>query len=878
MKESSPHPPKWAMRLLHRLTYYQERFAIAGDLEEVFHEIGRESGYSKARRWYWRQCLNSFPEYLLYLFSWSIAMLRNYLKTAFRNIARQKTHSLVNILGLSLALASCVLIYLFIADELSYDRFHEKADSIYAVVCRNEFHDESVVSGTMAMGPVMEEYFPEVEHVVRLNTMNQATVRYRDKVFNEYPVFADPSFFNVFSFPLIYGNPDTVLQFKNSVVLTRRTALKYFGNVRPVGKSLTMIFGELEKEFIVTGVSKDIPGNSTIEFDILLNVNNLSDIRGTEYLTNWRWFDTEHYVLLHESPSLDTINSRFPAFVKQCFQKTLEEWRSSGSWKGEGEVFSFSLQNIKSLHLNTALGNVGATDIKSYAILAGIAFLILSIACINFINLSIGRAFGRAREIGMRKVLGAYRKQLIHQFWTESLVLTFFAMLAGLLIAALFLPVFNQLAIKNLNMDSFLNTTNLIAFSVILIIVGIISGSFPALVMSGFHPVEILKGKLKIGRKTLLTKFLVVVQFSLSVFLIITTLTMAKQIRSMQSKELGFKGDGVVAVRMQESDWQQGRKTEALIDRFKERLNGRSGIQSISGCTMTFDRMLVMNHIRIKGKTYDVFYNKVYYDFLETMGIKLVEGRDFSREFSADKSAVIVNQKFVSQYKIGEPLGEAIWDAYDDSTPLRIIGIIEDYHFRSVQHEIKPIILHITPHYTVANLLVRISLEDISGTLKLLEKTWKEIQPNKLFLFSFVDEEIKTAYSRQKRWNAIVRYSSFLAVLITCMGIFALTSLTISRRVKEIGIRKVLGAGIIQIVNIVYKEFILLIIIANVIVWPVAYYVMHRWLQGFAYRITMKPELFFLAGFLTLIVSLATVSYLAVRAALANPVESLRTE
>lgn len=427
-------------------------------------------------------------------------------------------------------------------------------------------------------------------------------------------------------------------------------------------------------------------------------------------------------------------------------------------------------------------------------------------------------------------------------------------------------------------MDSFLKITNLLAFSIILIIVGIISGSFPALVMSGFHPVEILKGKLKIGSKTLLTKSLIVVQFSLSIFLIIATLSMGKQIKSMQQKGLGFDKEGVVAIRMQESNWEQGQKTEALTDRFKERLSGYSSILNISGSTMTFSRMMVMNHIKIKGETYDVFYNKVYYDFLETMGIKLVKGRDFSREFSTDKSAVIVNQKFVKKYEFEQPLGEIIWDAYDDSTPLRIIGVVEDYHLQSLQHDIQPIILHMTPSDTVSNLLVRISLENTSETIKLLEKTWKEIQPDKPFLYSFLDEEIEAAYTKQKRWNAIVRYSSILAVLITCMGIFALTSLTISRRVKEIGIRKVLGAGVIQIVNIVYKEFILLIIIANVIVWPVAYYVMHRWLQGFAYRITMRPEQFFLAGFLTLIVSLATVSYLALKAALANPVESLRTE
>jgi putative ABC transport system permease protein len=878
MKETYLHPPRLAQRLLRKLTDYQERFAMAGDLEEAFHQIGKESGYSQARRWYWRQCLDSIPKYLVYLTNWSIVMFRNYLKTALRNLARQRVLSFVNILGLSLGLASCILIYLYIADEISFDRFHEKADSLYGVVCRDEFHDESGVWGTMAMGPVLEEYFPEIQRAVRMNDRNQATVRYNDKVFNERPVFTDPSFFEVFSFPLLRGDPGVVLQSRDSVVLTKGTAIKYFGREHPLGKSLTMIFGEMKKDFIVSGIAQDVPANSTIQFDMLLNVNNLSDIEGPEFFSNWRRFNTDIYVLIEEGSLPETVNSRFPSFVKQYFQEMLEERRSRDSWKGEGELISFSLHNIKSLHLNPVLRNVGASDIKSSLILAGIAFLILAIACINFINLSIARASGRTIEIGMRKVLGAGRKQLIRQFWTESLVLTFLAMIMGILMASLFLPIFNRLAEKNLSLGSFINAANLLAFLIILIIVALASGSYPSLIMSGFHPVEILKGKLKVGRKTLLTKSLLVVQFSLSVFLIIATLTMAKQIRSMRQKELGFKKEGVVVVNMQEGDWRQGQKTERWIDLFKERLSGHGSVKNISGSSIAFNRWLVMNHIRIKGQTYDVYFDKVYYDFLNTMGIDLVEGRDFSREFPSDSSAVIVNRNFVEQYEFEQPLGEVIWDAYDDSTPLRIIGVAEDYHIRSPRHEIKPVILHMTPSFTVPHLLVRISLENIPETIELLERTWKDIQPDKPFLFSFLDEDIEAAYGRQKRWNAIVLYSSLLAILITCMGIFALTSLTISRRIKEIGIRKVLGAGVIQIVNMVYKEFILLIIIANVIAWPIAYLAMHTWLQGFAHRATIGVGIFLLTGALALVIALLTVSYQSIRAALANPVDAIRYE
>jgi putative ABC transport system permease protein len=572
------------------------------------------------------------------------------------------------------------------------------------------------------------------------------------------------------------------------------------------------------------------------------------------------------------------VNLLFPLFVKQHFKDTLQRWKETGSWRGEGDVFSFRLQNIKSLHLDPTILGIGSSDIRSSIILGGIAMLILAVACINFINSTIGRASGRSLEIGMRKIIGARKKQLVHQFWTESLLLVFLAMGGGILLASLFLPLFNRLAHKSLDMHGFFSGANLLAASGLLLLVGIAAGSFPSLVMAGFRPVDILKSRLRFGRKTLLTKSLLTVQFMLAVFLVAAAFTMSKQIQTMTRSHLGFRPEGVVVIPLQESGWEEGVKTDALIRRFRDRLMGRAGILNVSASTMTFSRLMVMSHIKIKDRTYDVFFNRVGYDYLETMGIPLTAGRDFSRDFSTDATSVIVNQKFADRYELEDPIGAVIWDAYDEATPLTIIGVVKDYHLQSLAREIEPIILHMRPEATAHNLMVRISTEDLGKTTAVLERTWKELQPDKPYLFSFLDEHIRGAYEEERRWNAIVRWASILALVITGMGVFSLTALTLSRRVKEIGIRRVLGADALQIVRMVGGEFLVLAVVANAAAWPVAAIAMHSWLRGFAFRTSLSPEPFAWAALLTVTVALVTVSALAIRAALADPVRSLRIE
>jgi putative ABC transport system permease protein len=504
-------------------------------------------------------------------------------------------------------------------------------------------------------------------------------------------------------------------------------------------------------------------------------------------------------------------------------------------------------------------------------ILSGIAFIVLFIACINFTNLSIGRASTRSLEVGMRKVLGAERHQLIRQFWGEFLAITGIAVVAAFVLAELMLPTFNRLSGRSLSLGGIFQPVQILFLLILFIIVGIASGSYPALVMSGFRPVEILRGKLKIGGKKPLTRALVVVQFALSIFLIIATIIMGRQIHFMLTADPGFNKEGVVVVQTQESE---AEPSNTLMKFFRERMIQQPNIISISGSSTRLGDVGVYPFEK-DGREILVYQNRVDYDFFKTMGIEVVQGRTFSPEFATDKEGVVVNEKLLKDLEIEDPLGKPL-KGY--SMPLTIIGVVRDYVFEDFRNSILPALHHNAPTWRIRQMLVRISSENISGTLAMLEKTWKDIQPDKPFQYSFLDDTLEAMYNEEKRWGAIVGSSSALAVLIACMGIFGLTSIAVNRRTKEIGIRKILGASIPQIIDILIREFFWLVGIANIISWPLAYFAMKTLLDNFHYRITLGPQYFILAGVLSFAIAVLTTIFLATRAAIADPVDSLRYE
>ena len=800
-------------------------------------------------------------------------MFKNYLKIAIRNLTKQKIYSVINILGLAVGLAGAILIFLFVRNELSYDRFHENAEDLYRVYVIHHAEDGSVDRTfrgvTMPMGPAMEEYFPEITHSIRVDS-NYATIRAEGKLFSERVTQVDRSFFQAFSFPLITGNPTSVFSQGNSMVLTENHARKYFGNVNPIGKTLSVTYGQEKGDFVVTGVAEQPPSNSSITFDILIHIESGNRLQMNKmWQDNWSAFGWQTYVLLNNKNSVRSIMDKFTNFTSLYYTPYIEKVRSRQDWKGKGSPLSFELQPIANVHLDPYVK--GSLNLSAIITLSGIALIVLVIACINFMNLSISRASIRSLEVGMRKVLGAGRRQLIHQFWGEFLVITGIAMTAGLVLAEVLLPVFNRLSGRILSLREIFQPTNFLILLALLIIVGIASGSYPALVMSGFRPVEILRGKLRIGGKRPLTRALVVVQFALSIFLIIATIIMGRQIHFMLTADPGFNKEGVVVISVQESEAKASNTTLKL---FRERLSQQPNIVSISGTSTRIGNVGVYP-FKKDGQEVEVYQNRVDYDFFKTMGIEVVQGRTFSPEIATDTDGVVVNEKLLKELGIEDPLGKPLKGYY---MPLTIIGVVKDYVFDDFRNSILPALHHNKPTSRISQVLVRISPQNISGTLSLLEKTWKEIQPDKPFLYSFLDDMMEAMYNEEKRWGAIVGYSSALAVIIACMGIFGLTSIAVNRRTKEIGIRKVLGASVPQIIDILIREFIWLVGIANIISWPLAYFAMKMLLDNYYYRISLAPQYFILAGVLSLLIAVLTTIFLALKAAVSNPVESIRYE
>jgi len=522
----------------------------------------------------------------------------------------------------------------------------------------------------------------------------------------------------------------------------------------------------------------------------------------------------------------------------------------------------------------------GSSAGNSY-LLGGIALIVLIIACFKiFMNLSIGRASARGKEIGMRKVIGAARRQLVVQFWGETLLTFFLAFLTGITLAILFLPTFNRLAEKSLVLGEVFKPGHMTVLAGLMVFVSGLAASYPALVLSGIQPVQALKGKLGIEGRRTLARVLVVVQFALSVFLIISTLVLGRQVKFMTKKSPGFVADGLISVRLQE---RVAEDSQALVDRFQGEALNYPKVSAVGALTGSMGRGWSRYPLDVNGERLNVYQYRVDEDFLSALGLNLQQGRNFLQERVSDSESAIVNQEFLDKLEIADPLGHKIGEFVDGPAgeypyKLTIIGVMDNFHVQSMKFGVAPVMLHMQPGWRMADMLVRIEGTSVADTIKRLKGIWNKVQPNKPFLYSFVEDDLEAQYNNEKRWSAIVRFAAVFAIILACMGIFGFTSLAVSRRIKEIGIRKVLGASIPHIFSLVTREFLILIGIANLLIWPVSYYIMFKILSGYHYRITIGLDVFFLAGGLSLVISLATVSYLAVRASLFDPVKAIRYE
>lgn len=880
MNKSKEHKPPWLARTILKWFFPDYgAYTTLGDLEEVYNHIAATEGRSKARWWYRMQVLKSVLPIIKNSFYLGVDMLYNYLKTAVRNLVKYKVFSAINIAGLAVGLMCTIFIYLYVVGELSYDRFHEKSEQLYRLT--TVWYEEG--GGIMNKGPAtppvvapgIASYFNNIEEYVRIKRRS-AVVKSGGDLFGEHTHFTDPNFFEVFTFPLIMGSAEAVLIDENAVVLNKNTAVKYFGEDDPVGKEIQITWGEISKVFTVSGVAENPPASSTIQFDILINMNNLrlfnTDNPGSHQLTNKGDFSAHTYFTLSDASGPQFNNARFDEFTRRFFADVLDEFiRFTGTGK-EGLPFTFELNNIKDVHLDTT--TYDGTDPQNIYILSGIALIILFIASINFTNLSIGRSSVRFKEIGMRKVMGATRKQLVRQFWSESVLITFIAMGLGLLLAIIFIPVFNEVSGKELSISDFLNPVNISVIIGFAFIIGIIVGSYPALVMSAMKPVSIMKGMVKISGKSFFTKGLVVLQFSLSIFLIISSIILSEQIEFMLNKDLGFDTEGVVTVHLNERSPEPSHKA---AERFLNEVRNYSNIISASATSSPFGGMYsASSYIYHNDEKYLIRRYNIDENFFGTMDINLLEGRNFSPEMSTDTSSLVINKTLAKELGVENPLGEEIM--LFGRIPMRVIGVVEDFNFNDLRQPVSPAIMYVRPDFWYAGVVLKVRKENISETIEYLKESWKDVSADKPFTYTFMDEDLAEFYNKDKQWRAILSYSSVFAIIIACMGIFGLTTITISRRIKEIGIRKVLGAKAVQIVNMILGEFVLLIGIANLLAWPAAYLLMQNILRDYHYRIDIGYEYFVIAGAASVAVATITVLYLVLKAAFANPVDSLRTE
>jgi putative ABC transport system permease protein len=796
-------------------------------------------------------------------------MFKHYLTIALRNFRKKKIYSLINLFGLAIGIACCLLIWAYIHDEWTYDRFHQNAETIFRVTPSFKSASGEMQLSSQTPPPLaaaLKQDFPEIKEAVRYWRWANV-VRYEDKLLTERVYFVDPALLAVFSFPLLQGDPAHVLDDPNALVLSQRAAQRYFGRADPIGKRLSIKLGETFHDFVVTGIAQDVPQNSSLQFDFLVSFDKVAMVRGQQYATNWGNYAITTFVQLHDKIQAAALNAKFPQFVRKYLGDEIKNY-----YGGDERALQFRLQALTDIHLNPEIGGGAlapvSDPINSY-VLSGIAFFVLSIACINFMNLSIARSSSRMKEIGVRQVTGAQRVQLMKQFWGEAFLMSFLALLLGLVLAELFLPTFSTLANKKLALDYQASWTALLMMLGLTGLTGLIAGSYPALVLSSFKPVEVLQGKLKMGGSGILTKSLIVTQFALSVFLIVGMMIMHKQVNFFKTTNLGYDDRQLIRI---PTETEAG---EQLMELYRNELASDQRVLHVSGSQWGESN----TPVEAEGIKFSTTHFKIDYEYLKTFGIELKAGRNFSRDFSSDKiNAVLVNETFFKKFGWEQPLGQTLTFEYGQVKNPIIVGVIKDFHFASLHETIRPLMLHLDPALAIDVIWVKVSQNEVSSTLAQLEDVWRKIAPQTPFAFAFLDEVNDQQYQTEERWSMIVGYAAIFAIVIACLGLFGLAALVTIRRTKEIGIRKVLGATVAGIVPLLSKDFVKLVLLANCIAWPAAYFSMNKWLQDFAYRIKIGFETFLIAAALALMIAMLTISFQAIKAALANPVHSLKYE
>jgi putative ABC transport system permease protein len=828
-------------------------------------------------------------------------MFKNYLMIAVRNLLRFKTYSFINIFGLAVGITCFLILTLFILDELSYDKFNKNADQTYRVYIEQNINgiegNNSKTPGLL--GPILMQQLPETASFTRIGYFGQYRFRYKDNVFNEGNIYAvDSTFFDVFTLSFLEGDPETALVHPNSIVLTKTVAKKYFGDENPVGKTLIVEksypadyldreenYVDESKNFLVTGLIEDFPENSHFSCRLLTSIST--------YEVNEYWLDLWYstYVVLKKGTDPTAYEDKLKRIVEDKVGPVAESILgiSIKEFRDAGNKYTYRLQPLTSIYLysqkeygldlNTEWGDIKNSDITYVYIFSAVAIFILLIAVVNFMNLATARSDRRSKEVGIRKTLGSNKFRLIWQFIGEAILMSILAVIIALALLKIIMPSFNSLAGKELKLDMFGSLYTIPMLIVFVLLVGFLAGSYPALHLSSFSPIKVLKSNYSIGnRKNIVRSGLVIFQFAVSITLLIGTIVVKSQLDYIQKKNLGFNKEHLYCIL-------NGNALRNRIEPFKEELLKNSNITGVTNTSQMF-------RAGIPGSGY--LFNKkvgtdpiacqfiqVDYDFLKTYQIKLNEGRYFSKEFSSDTLSVLINETAARIFGDNEPVGRELTriGRTEWYKTFKIIGVIKDFNYESLHYQVRPLILHLSPHSQAANVLtIRISSDNLKEAIGYINETWKTFTGGEGMYSRFVDENIARLYESEEKTGIIATVFSILAIFIASLGVFGLAALVTEQRTKEIGIRKVLGASVTEITLLLSREFAGWVLIASIIACPVAYFFMNKWLQDFAFRISIDWWIFVLAGSFALLIAIATVSSHAIKAAIANPVESLRYE
>ncbi|WP_339753604.1 ABC transporter permease [Algoriphagus aquimarinus] len=808
-------------------------------------------------------------------------MLKNYFKIAWRNLQKKKVYSFINIVGLGVGMACCVLIFMFVQDELSYDNYHEKGYRIYRVL-----HGEAAVDGVeegsstedfwvwgnAPIGPAMQLDFPEIEKVVQFSGRADILFTVNDQTQQEEGVFfMDSTVFDVFSWELVEGNPKTALVAPFSVVLTESTARKYFGDVAALGKTIkgSEAAGRANAgDYTVTGVMKDLPSNSHFKFNTLLSLSTFKQSRPGIF-DAWGYVDTYTYFLANEQFDKVNFEAKVPGFIEKR------------AGEDNGPNYTIAIEPLKDVYLRTVAqrqpGDTGSqTNIYVFSV---IGLFILAIAMINFMNLSTARSMERAKEVGIRKSIGADRNSLIFQFLGESLIIVILAAIVAVIFVSVALPMMNNLTGKVLEVNRVINWQTIPVFFGIVVAIGLLAGSYPAFVLSSFRPVSILKGINKTdARGVNLRKGLVVFQFSLSIALIAGTIIVYSQMSHLLDKDMGFDKEQMLVI-----DYNYDEQVNNVSSALESELENIPTIQSVA-----FSRSVPGSHFPNAGTTIEspegemvmmgqgIF--QVGLDFINHFDLELVAGRSYSRDYPSDStSALVLNEAAARQYGYANP-ADIVGKKFDQwGRAGEVIGVVKDFNYISLHSKVEPLTLPFEA-YASRYVSLKVSGDDIPATLSEVEKVWKQLAPHRPFIYSFLNEDFNKQYESDFRFRQIFTTFSILAILIACLGLLGLATYTAEQRTKEIGIRKVLGANIGSIVGLLSKDFIKLVLVAIVVATPLAWFAMNKWLEGFAYQVPVHWWVFLVSGFLAVIVALVTISSQAIKAAMMNPVKSLKSD